>query len=935
MKAFRPFFRSALFSLIALWIVPVESAPPDTAAGYYEDALLHYQKADHKAAIIQLKNALQLDRDFLPAHVLLGEVYIKEGNAPAAAEEFKKADRLGADRSVTIVGLAKAYLLQGKYVEVLSEIDPKGLPRHAQAEVLARRGYAHLELRDKEKAEQAFTEADALNPSSAAPKTGLATLNLRNGSLDRAEEFATEAIRLAPNDPEAWNAKASVSHAKGATDQAVGEYAQLISLQPNHLEGRLAHAGLLLDLNRIDEAQADFDYFKQHFPAEPRSTYLSSIWLARKGAPEAAREDLERAAAVVDGLKSELTTTDGQFLLVGGMAHAGLHQPEKAREYLTRYIALNPGNFPVSLILGSVLLEQKDYNGVVNLLSPFLKHEPDNPRLLALLGSAYMRKGWHQEATDLLTKAASISGGNPEIRTELALTHLGTGDQAAAIRELQSVTTAVPDMEPAGLALVLLHLKRGEYAQAIEAAQKLSAQQPNNPTLLNILGSAEMAARDYSSARRHFEQASAIDGKFLAPRLNLGKLDLLGGNVAKAEERFQAILRERPADIQTMIELARLEETKGEIDQAILWLEKARATSKKHIPARIYLTNLYLRNKNTAKALEVAEETASANPDSHEALLTSARANLANGDKNAARIVLDKLSRIAGSDPSRVLDIAELQLAAEDSGGAAWSLVSALKRNPEFLPAQIRLAQIRLLRGELEQAEDGAEALRKTLAKHAVGDILLGDIRMRQGRFGEAAASYRAALDKEPSGPVAIRLYESAAAGGESQGTMKILQDWISAHPDDTLVRQALAESLHKLGKLPEARKQYELILSHRTEDPVLLNNLAFLYWQLDEPAALDFARRAHKAAPEHPQFNDTLGWVLVNKGEPAEGLAYLRNAQSRLAGDPQISYHIAVALDALGRSSEALKELDIALQTGQSFDGLEEAQALRKRLSR
>jgi putative PEP-CTERM system TPR-repeat lipoprotein len=934
MKVFPPFFRSTLLSLIFLWNAPVESSPPDTAAGYYEDALLQYQKADYKAALIQLKNALQLDRDFLPAHVLLGEVYIREGNASAAAEEFKKADRLGADRSVTIVGLAKAYLRQGKFVEVLSEINPNGLPRHTQADVLVQRGYAHLELRDKEKAEQAFIEADTLDPSSASPKTGLAAFNLRNGSLERAEEFATEAIRLAPNDPEAWNIKASVSHAKGALDQALGEYAQLISLQPNHLEGRLAHAGLLLDLNRLDEAQADFDYFKQHFPAEPRSTYLSSLWLARKGAPEAAKEDLERAAAVVDGLKSELSANNGQFLLVGGMAHASLHHTEKAREYLTRYIELNPGNIPVSLILGSVLLEQKDYGGAITLLSPFLNHEPNNPRLLTLLGSAYMRKGLHQEATELLSKAADVSGGNPGIRTELALSYLTAGNQAAAIRELQSVTATASQTEPAQLALVLLHLKRGEYSQAVEAAKQLSAQQPDNPTLLNILGSAEMAARDLSSARRHFEQALAIDGKFLAPRLNLGKLDLQEGNTAKAEERFQAILHERPEDIQTMIELARLEETKGNIDHAILWLEKARATSKKHIPARTYLTNLYLQNKNTAKALEVAEETASANPDSHQALLTSARANLANGDKNAARIILDKLARNAGSDSSRFLDIAELQLAAEDSDGAAWSLVSALRRNPEFVPARIRLAQVRTLRGELERAEEEAETVRKALAGRSVGDILLGDIRMRQRRFGDAATLYRTALDKEPSGPVAIRLYESIAAGGESQAAMKILQDWISAHPDDMPVRQALAEKLHQLGELPEARKQYELILSRRPEDPVLLNNLAFLYWKLGEPAALDFARRAHKTAPDHPQFNDTLGWILVNKGEPAEGLAFLRNAQSRLAGDPQIRYHVAVALDALGRRKEALTELDAALRSDQSFDGQEEAKALRKQLS-
>ena len=43
------------------------------AAKFYEDALVRYEKKDIEGAIIQLKNALQIDPNMLPVQVLLGK----------------------------------------------------------------------------------------------------------------------------------------------------------------------------------------------------------------------------------------------------------------------------------------------------------------------------------------------------------------------------------------------------------------------------------------------------------------------------------------------------------------------------------------------------------------------------------------------------------------------------------------------------------------------------------------------------------------------------------------------------------------------------------------------------------------------------------------------------------------------------------------------
>ena len=73
----------------------------------------------------------------------------------------------------------------------------------------------------------------------------------------------------------------------------------------------------------------------------------------------------------------------------------------------------------------------------------------------------------------------------------------------------------------------------------------------------------------------------------------------------------------------------------------------------------------------------------------------------------------------------------------------------------------------------------------------------------------------------------------------------------------------------------------------------------------------------------------DTIGWLLVKKGDLAKGLAYLRDAHSRAATRLDVRYHIAVALLGLDRPIEARDELRAALKPGRNFRGRAEAESL------
>ena len=76
------------------------------------------------------------------------------------------------------------------------------------------------------------------------------------------------------------------------------------------------------------------------------------------------------------------------------------------------------------------------------------------------------------------------------------------------------------------------------------------------------------------------------------------------------------------------------------------------------------------------------------------------------------------------------------------------------------------------------------------------------------------------------------------------------------------------------------------------------------------------------------------IGWILVEQGDHARALKYLRDAQARSGTNPLVRYHLAVVLNELGKSDEARRELEGLLKSDQEFDGIVEARALFDRLS-
>ena len=121
-------------------------------------------------------------------------------------------------------------------------------------------------------------------------------------------------------------------------------------------------------------------------------------------------------------------------------------------------------------------------------------------------------------------------------------------------------------------------------------------------------------------------------------------------------------------------------------------------------------------------------------------------------------------------------------------------------------------------------------------------------------------------------------------------------------------------------------------VLGKRPNDAVALNNLAWVYQSKGDPRARGLAQRAHLLAPSG-ETSDTLGWIMTKEGAAADALPLLKEAAQQRPNDRTVKFHLASALNAVGKPDEAAPILDAILDDTADFDDRGAAWSLRDRI--
>lgn len=149
--------------LLAMALTACTGEKPEAMLASARD---YMAKNDLKAAVIQVKNALQQNPDLAEARYILGVALLRSGDAVGAETELRKAMALKYPDEKTVPSLAQALLAQGQFKKLIDEFAGKDLPLPAaKAAFLTALATAYIAERKPDLAKSTLEAALAADPS--------------------------------------------------------------------------------------------------------------------------------------------------------------------------------------------------------------------------------------------------------------------------------------------------------------------------------------------------------------------------------------------------------------------------------------------------------------------------------------------------------------------------------------------------------------------------------------------------------------------------------------------------------------------------------------------------------------------------------------------------------------------------------------------------
>ena len=881
------------------------------------------QRGDYSGAIIQLKNLLQREPKNPTARFLLGKINFDTSNFAAAAKELERARDLGYDRQAVTPLLLRAWLGAGDFQRILD--DPAPDPQDAgYPAAAAARAEAYLALGKSIEAVQLLDQAQAAYPNSAELHVARARTLLLVAKPAEALQQIDQALARNPRMIDALLLKADLLRAQGQLPAAQQAYEAVLAVNPHHYGARLALARLALTQGQPAQARSLVGQVLKDSPGNLLARYTLALIDYQEGDVKQARDTLAPV------LKSAPDFPPA--LLLSGAVEFRLGNLQQAETQLGKALGARPDDAFARRLLAATQLRLGELDDARSTLAPLDPETTRDPAVLTLAGEIALARRKPEEAVDYFQKASKLAPNNAGVLVDLGLARLGTGNEGG-LADLQSAaqmdkTTARPDM-----LLALSYLQGGQYDRALAAVAAWLKKRPRDPAAWSLQGSAYLGKKDTSAARQSFLRALAQDPKYFPAAANLAQLDLAQGQPQAAQARYESLLKADPANLPAMLALAQLALAQKQDAVYVGWLDKAAAAHPNALQPRLLKAAYYLKLGNTDEALVHARAAHDLQPSSPAALELLGEAQLAAGEKANG---LDSFRKLAELLPKST-EVQLLVARAYDANGDQNETLKHL-RQAAALSGKAPVLQAALVEQYIKmQRYDDARAVVSALpaTERGLAPFLSGDIAFARKDYAAAVAAYRQAQALKPSSPVALRLYRAQTAAGDRAGGIATLLAWVKSHPADEGVAGALGQAYLQNRQYAEAARTYEPLVARSPDNIAFLNNLAWALAQNSAPQAVQYAQRAYKLQPGNTSVLDTYGWALVQNRQPAQGLTYLRQAQTKQPDSADIQWHVAYALYASGDVAHARVELKTLFDRGVSFGDESQARALYQKIVR
>lgn len=508
---------------------------------------------------------------------------------------------------------------------------------------------------------------------------------------------------------------------------------------------------------------------------------------------------------------------------------------------------IQPRNAGAHYLLALVADQQRDYRQVIQRLTTAIDINPDLVDARTRLGTLLFFAGAFKQADEQATAASALSPDDPEVRVLNAR----------------------------------LHLYRKEKAEAMADIDVALARKPRLVDAL-LLRAAAVAIDDPAAGFAQLDEAIARIGATTeeVKPLRQARVAVLAQQkrTSEVEQSLRDLVRDFPKDQEFQYQLARFYAGSGRVDEAEQVMRSVIAIDPGDVNARLGLAQFVARTRSPEAAERTLEAFIAEDGAASDLRLALGRLYEANDKSDAALAVYEELTR---TDP-------------ESKAGLA---------------ARVRLAALRIGKGDVDAGRDLIEAVIANDPENADALLIRAGLRVRDSKFDDAITDARAVLRKEPRNQRAMLLMARAhALANEKVLARDVYRRLLAADPGN-------ADATRELAALDALENNFE------TAEEVLRARLKLAPGDLDSGARLVDLLAAQNAWPKAEAEARRLTELPDGKGIGYLQLARVYRAQAKY-GESIAAYRKALernpewmvaieglvaTLDQAGKRDEAL----------------------------
>ena len=725
-----------------------------------------------------------------------------------------------------------------------------GTPQQKEARYLES-GKRQFEKKDYSRAAIQFINASKAMPNDAEPYYQLALTYLALQQYRPAIASLQTAVKLNSKHRQAQLKLAELMtfSDKKTVIAAQQKIQELINTAPPDAEMLDALANTELKLGNPQDAEKHLEEAFSKFPQH----LTSAVALARM---KRAHNDLAGAEDVLKKAAAQKPPSANGFIALGQF-YMSIAKPVDAEAQFRRAIQIDPKSAAALLSLGTLQartgkLDEADKSYAQVSALPDKQYRPYHGAFLAA-------RGQHAQAIQEFEKLQREEPEDRTIRSSLVREYIRTQQTGKAEKLLTTVLVKNPKDADALLQRASLYLLKKQPDDAQRDLTQILHLRSDSVEARYLMATVYQMRGDLLNNRNELTEVLRLRPGFLMARIALSRAMIASGaaqsafdvidntppeqktNVAAVTQRNWALLAlDRPAD------------ARKDVDRAL-----AAVRSPELLMQDAYLK---LRDKNYAAARASLTEALNKSPEDLSILRMIVQSYAAEKQvAGAVDFVQHYAAEHTKSAPVQQF-LGDLLIANGQRTQARTALLAAKAANPQFVKADLSLAELDAVDGRTGEAIKTVSAVVAREPKNAAAQLLLANLQDRSGNHQPAVEAYKKVLELQPSNILALNnlAYDLVEYVNQPDEALKYAQKASELAPDVPAVENTLGWVLYRKGlysmALPHLEKAAEKEPSARRKCHV-----AMAYLKMGEQGrAQQNLNAALKLDPTIPEIRTT-----------------------------------------------------------------------------